>query len=137
MSISFIMACLLSFKVITPLELYYDFSLTVWDLDLWRPFTSLFFQGKFSFSFLFAMFFAYFGLSKVETQLFEKNTYADYLWLCLCLFGSMLVVASILPIYMLGDPFIFAHIYIWCKRRPFEIIQLFFGFKVKSKNILI
>ena len=65
LSATFIMACLLSFQVFSPLELYYDFRTTFFGLELWRPFTSFIFQGKFSFGFLFSMFFAYFGLSRV------------------------------------------------------------------------
>lgn len=129
---AFIIACALSLGFVSAYSLFYTFHATVFELNLWRPITALLFQGKFSFSFIFAMYFCYFGLSRVETEIFTKETYADFLWLCIYLYTGLLVFASIFPIYWLGDGFIFALMYIWCKRRPFETLQLMFGFKAKS-----
>lgn len=50
------------------------------------------------------------------------------------LWGSLVIIASILPLYFAGDAFTFALIYIYCKKRPHEIYTLFFGFQVKSIN---
>ena len=57
------------------------------------------------------------------------------MWLCICLFGSLVVIFSVFTLYFYADAFIFALLYIWCKRRPFETIQVMFGFTFKSKNL--
>lgn len=64
---AFIIACGISLGFLSPYSLYYTFSQTIFDFNIWRPITSLLFQGKFSFPFLFAMYFCYFGISRVET----------------------------------------------------------------------
>ena len=42
------------------------------------------------------------------------------------------LINFIVPVYFLANSFIFALLYIWCKRRPAEIITFYFGIKVKS-----
>lgn len=69
---SFIIACLLSLNIISAYSLFYTFNQTFFDLNIWRVVTTLLFQGKFSFSFIFAMYFCYFGLSRTETEVFTK-----------------------------------------------------------------
>lgn len=54
----------------------------------------------------------------------------SYLWLLL------LSVGIVLDIYFLGNAFTFAMLYIWCKRRPFEVITFFFGIRVKSNQLV-
>lgn len=64
---SFIIACCLSLKFIEGFSLTYTFQTAFLELNLWRPLTALLYQGKFSFPFFFAIYFCYFGISKVET----------------------------------------------------------------------
>lgn len=64
---AFIISVLLSLKLVDGFSLTYTFGTTFYDLHLWRPLTALLYQGKFGFPFFFAMYFAYFGISRVET----------------------------------------------------------------------
>lgn len=132
LTVSFVLAALLSLEFVSPNSMYYTLETTFPTLQLWRPLTTLFYQGKLDFNFLFAAYFAYFGLSHVQTDLFEKKTYADFIWLVTYLYGSLLVLASIFSLYFIGDAFIFALLYIWCKKKPFQTVYFFFGFKCKS-----
>jgi Der1-like family len=45
--------------------LFYTFNTAFLELNIWRPFTALFFMGKFDFNFIFNIYFAYIALSKV------------------------------------------------------------------------
>lgn len=63
----FILAAVVSLGIVSPYALTYTFKETIFSLQLWRPITAAFFMGKFSFSILFQMYFAYMFLSKTET----------------------------------------------------------------------
>lgn len=114
-----ILALLTTLSLVTPVSLLYTFKTGILNLQVWRLFTTVFFHGKLTFSFIFSMYFAYFAVHNVETQLFDKRTYADFLWLLIYLHFGSLVLASFIGIYFTADSFIFALMYIWCKRRPF------------------
>ena len=132
---AFLLACLVSLKIVSPFLMFFTFNQAVLEFEIWRFLTALFFQGKFSFGFIFSMYFCYFALSKNENDTFQ-NRFPDFLWLCVCMYTVLIVLASLFPLYVFGDAFVFAFLYIWCKRRPFETIRLMFGFAVKSKSIL-
>lgn len=63
---------LVSLRVVAPQILAYTFRTGIMKLQLWRPFTALVFMGKFDFSFLFNIYFAYIAVNKVETQIFSR-----------------------------------------------------------------
>jgi hypothetical protein len=56
-------------------------------------------MGKFSFSFIFNIYFAYIALSKVETLVFTRDNYPDFLWLNVLIFLGCFLIGSILDIY--------------------------------------
>jgi Derlin-2/3 len=93
------MTLLITLQLLNPKLLYYTFSTAILELNLWRPFTALFYMGKFSFSFIFNIYFAFIALSKVETLVFTRDKYADFLWLNVMLFLGCVVVGSILDLY--------------------------------------
>lgn len=83
------------------------------------------------------MYFAYIALMKVETMVFTRDKYADFLWLNVLIFLGCVVIGSILNLFFFSEVYQMAMIYIWCKRFPHEEITLMFGFKVKSKKYLM
>ena len=102
-------------------------------MQIWRLFTSFVAQGPFSFNYIFNAYFAYFAISRVETDLFGRNNYADFLCLVSYLWLTLVLFAIVLDLALLSSAFTFAMLYIWCKKRPFETITFYFGFQVKSK----
>jgi hypothetical protein len=94
-------------------------------------------MGKFDFSFIFNIYFAYIAFMKVETQIFSPERYADFLWLLVLLFIGCTICGSIIDLYFFSNPFLMGLIYVWCKRLPHEEVTFMFGFKVKSKDCLI
>jgi Derlin-2/3 len=107
-------------NILTPYHLYYNFESGILKMQLWRLLTTVLFHGKLSFSFIFSMYFAHFAINNVETQLFDRRTsWADFLWLLILLHFAGIVIASFFAIYFTSDAFVFALMYIWCKRRPF------------------
>ncbi len=126
------MTLLITLGIVTPKLLFYTPSLAFLELNLWRPFTALFFMGKFSFGFIFNMYFAFIAISKVETLVFTRDKYADFLWLNVCIYLGCLIFGSIIDLFFFAETYQMAMIYIWCKRFPHEEITLMFGFRVKS-----
>lgn len=127
------MTLLITLGVLHPKMLYYTPSAAFLELNIWRPFTALFYMGKFSFGFIFNMYFAFIAISKVETLVFTRDRYADFLWLNVVIFLGCLLIGSVLDLYFFAEAYQMAMIYIWCKRFPHEEITLMFGFRVKSK----
>jgi hypothetical protein len=125
---------LISLRLVGPLMLLYSFEATFFKLQLWRPFTAIVFMGKFDFGFIFNIYFAYTAISKVETQVFSKERYADFLWLLILLFTGCLLLGSIFNLMVFTEVFLMSLIYIWCKRMPHEEIRILFGMVVKSKH---
>jgi hypothetical protein len=60
----FILAALVSLGITSPYSLIHSFEDTFMKFQIWRAITAGFFMGKFSFSILFSMYFAYIFLSK-------------------------------------------------------------------------
>jgi Derlin-2/3 len=59
---SALISVLITTEVISIHKLYYTFSDTVYNFELWRPITSLLFLGNFGIYFIFKAYFAYFAL---------------------------------------------------------------------------
>jgi hypothetical protein len=89
-------------------------------------------MGKFDFGFIFSCYFAYIALMKVETMIFSRERYADFLWFLILVFFGCLIVGSIINIFFFTQAFLMANIYLWCKRLPHEEITFMFGWRVKS-----
>ena len=132
LSVCVVMTLLVTLKVVAPQILAYTFGTGIMKLQLWRPFTALVFMGKFDFSFIFNAYFAYIAVSKVETQIFSRERYDDFLWLTILLATGCTIIGSIFDLYFFTDVFLMALIYIWCKRLPHEEIRILFGLVVKS-----
>jgi len=65
LAVCVVMTLLITLGVINPMLLYYTPSLTFLEFNIWRPFTALFFMGKFDFGFIFSLYFAFMALNKV------------------------------------------------------------------------
>jgi len=61
-----------SLGLLNPLQLFYTFESAIWNLQIWRIFTSFFFMGKFNFGTIFNIYFAFIALNKVETVVFNR-----------------------------------------------------------------
>jgi nicotinamide riboside transporter PnuC len=48
-------------------------------------------------------------------------------------FWVVVLFSSLYDIYFLVDPVVFALIYVWSKKKPFQTIRLVFGISMQSK----
>ena len=99
LAICTVFTLLITLQVLNPIILFYTFRTAFMEFNIWRPFTALFYMGKFSFGFIFNMYFAFIAISKVETMVFTRDKYADFLWLNVLIFLCCVVIGSILDLY--------------------------------------
>lgn len=53
------------------------------------------------------------------------------------LFTMMAFAGSLVDLYFISDGFLFALIYIWCKIKPFNRVNLMLGISMESKSFII
>jgi len=75
-------------------------------------------MGKLDIDFLFSFYLAYHALIMVETKVFPRDKYADFLWLIVLLFLGCIIFGSVLDLYFFTDPFLMGIVYIWGKWLP-------------------
>jgi hypothetical protein len=49
----------------------------------------------------------------------------------------MILAASFVDIYFIADGFFLAIIYIWCKTKPFQVLNFILGINLTSKSMFI
>ena len=110
-----------------------DWHAVIYNFNIWRLFTTFFFIGPFSMSFLFGMMMIYYSVNAIEE--YFANRHADL--------GTMLVFNAIMAMAfatLSGDyavmesPFMFSLIYVWAKYVPDRQMSIW-GFPIMSINL--
>ena len=110
-------ACAL--ELVSPLALYFDAQLVLFDLQLWRVVTNFFFFGGFGLDFFFHMFFLVRYCRLLEEGIFRERT-ADFL--VMLLFGAAFLccVAPFINVPpFLGSSLAFMMVYLWARLNPY------------------
>lgn len=125
---------LVQLEILNPGLLVLNWPLVVNKLQVWRLLTCVTFFGKFSFQFMFQLYFFSSFSSKLEqNEIFTRP--GDYLFfllvqiLLLCVLSLALAWPTGLP--MLGPSLTFAIIYYWSRREPYAMLS-FFSFAIKG-----
>eukprot|EP00382_Lankesteria_abbotti_P002498 CAMPEP_0113849788 /NCGR_PEP_ID=MMETSP0372-20130328/3387_1 /TAXON_ID=340204 /ORGANISM="Lankesteria abbotti" /LENGTH=281 /DNA_ID=CAMNT_0000819741 /DNA_START=136 /DNA_END=981 /DNA_ORIENTATION=+ /assembly_acc=CAM_ASM_000359 len=105
-------------------------------LQIWRLFTDFFFIGKFSFSWIFTMYFLITFSSKLEqNEIFSSSTPGAYLYFILIQMLTLDCVSGLLfwPTgkMVMGPSLHFAIIYYWSRREPWAPVGLW-GFTLAA-----
>ncbi|RKO97825.1 hypothetical protein CXG81DRAFT_2083, partial [Caulochytrium protostelioides] len=121
------LACQLD--LLSPLQLYFNWSLIVNNGETWRLLSSFLYFGPLSIDFLFHMFFLGRYSRMLEEGSFQGRG-ADYLWMvvgigmCGMVLLSPLLNARTTSLPFLSSPLTFMLVYVWSRRNPY--IQLNF-----------
>jgi len=121
------MCCLTSlaitFKFITPFNLYLNFTLVLEEYQFWRLVTNFCYFDAFGVNFCFHMHFLYMYFRRLEEHYFHNRT-GDFFFMIL--FGAtiMIVAAYFLSIIFLSLPMLLYVLYVWCRRNPFEQLHI-------------
>lgn len=129
---------LVSFGVLNPGYLYFDWTSFFKGLEVWRIITQFLFFGKFSFNFLISMVILYDPRSvqycrPLEAHPSFEEKYPEFIW-CVVLLSSMLICFShYADLYFLGQSMVFAIMYVWSRKDPDQILSMW-SFQFKSED---
>jgi hypothetical protein len=134
---SAVLAAAVSFKFLSPLTLYWNWSLTTTRGEWWRPFTALVFVDEFGVNWFFMMHFIYFYWRHLEEHHYMRRS-AEFL---LFLIAASICVIAVNAIVFDGALAFLAHtlvdvvVYSWSRRFPDELLS-FFGLVEFSSSYL-
>eukprot|EP00759_Apiculatamorpha_spiralis_P007504 PhF_6_TR1462/c0_g1_i1/m.2633/K13989/DERL2_3; Derlin-2/3 len=123
MTLCFLMAGALSFKFVTPFNLYLNFPLIMEDHQVWRLISNFCYFESFGINFLFHMHFMYMYFRRLEEHYFHNRT-ADFFTMLLFGATTMLIAAYFFNIIFLSFPFLLFVLYVWCRRNPYEHLHI-------------
>lgn len=130
----FITTVLVQLEILNPQLIALNWQLVINKLQIWRLLTSVCFFGKFSFGFMFQLyFFSSYGSKLESNEIFAQP--GDYLFFLITVIIFLDAISLILawPTGMptLGPSLVFAIIYYWSRREPYAQLS-FFSFGIKG-----
>jgi len=134
LTVIFCTTVLAQLEILNPMLLALNWPLVINKLQVWRLLTSVCFFGKFSFQFIFQLYFFSSFSSKLEAnEIFAQP--GDYLFFLLVQILLLDVISLCLAwpngFPMLGPSLVFAILYYWSRREPYAILN-FFSFTIKG-----
>ncbi|KFM74347.1 Derlin-1, partial [Stegodyphus mimosarum] len=133
-SLSIFFPLLGRFGLVNPMHLILDYSSFIHRFQIWRPVTAVFFYPlgpNSAFSYLMNLYFLYNYSVRLETGLFAGRP-ADYLFLLLFNWITLVVSGLMLNLWLLMDPMILSILYIWCQFNKDTIVNFWFGTQFKA-----
>eukprot|EP00929_Paragymnodinium_shiwhaense_P121070 TRINITY_DN93185_c0_g1_i1.p1 TRINITY_DN93185_c0_g1~~TRINITY_DN93185_c0_g1_i1.p1 ORF type:complete len:262 (-),score=65.98 TRINITY_DN93185_c0_g1_i1:122-907(-) len=121
-------------EILNPMLISLNWPLVINKLQVWRLLTPVLFFGKFSFNFLFQLYFFTSFSSKLEQNEIMAQP-GDYLFflliqiLLLCVLSLVLAWPTGFP--FLGTSLVFAIIYYWSRREPYASLNMW-SFNIKG-----
>ncbi|TKR64470.1 hypothetical protein L596_024996 [Steinernema carpocapsae] len=111
-------------ELISPLQLYFNWNLIVYDLQLWRLMTSFCYFGSFGFSFFFNLMFTHRYCQMLEEGSFRGKT-SDFVFMFLFGMAFMIICGIFVSQLFLGQAFTIMLVYVWSRRNPYLRMNFF------------
>ena len=134
LSSAVILAAAVNFNLVSAYDLAFNWSLIYGKFQIWRLFSCFLFVGTFSFNFLMHVYMLYQNCYRYEINPFNTGaggTSSDFLWMLLFGICVLSFIATIFSLPFLGEPFLYLIMYVWCRREPEAVLNIF-GFKFKA-----
>lgn len=131
---SVIVPLLARFGLLNPMWLILNFQKTVYEFQVWRPITSLFYfpiTPMTGFHYLIMLYFMYSYSRRLDEGIFDGRP-ADYMFMLLFCWILLVIVGFIAPLMMLMDPMVLAVLYVWCQLNRDTIVSFWFGTQFKA-----
>ncbi|XP_002734718.1 derlin-1-like [Saccoglossus kowalevskii] len=131
---SVVLPLLAKFGLLNPMYLILNFHFVVYNFQIWRPITSLFYypiMPQTGFHYLINLYFLYNYSVRLETGIFDGKP-ADYLFMLLFNWICLVIIGFIAPLMILMDPMILSVLYVWCQLNRDMIVQFWFGTQFKA-----
>lgn len=120
--------------LVNMMYLFLHFESVVYKFQFWRPVTAVLFyplSGGKGFHYLLNMYFLYSYSTRLETGIFDGKP-AEYLFMLLFNWISLVIIGLIGEIYLLMDPMVLSVLYVWCQLNKDQIVQFWFGTQFKA-----
>jgi len=132
MTASFGATLLTQMEFISPDRIHLSYESIFENFEVWRTVTNFCYFGKFSFPFVFSMFFLIRYGKELEAKRFEGRS-ADFLW-CLAFTGLIQIVINY---FMFGMPFLSQSmlsviVYVWAREYADQILSMFGLFNIQG-----
>jgi Derlin-2/3 len=124
----------ITFNMINPVDVVLDYQYLVKKFHIWRLFTPFIFAGPFSFNFLMHTVVLYENCRNYEVNPFNTGgggTSADFLWMVIMGMLVFIVIGIYLEIYVMSEAILFMILYVWSRRDPTSIRNIF-GFRFQG-----
>lgn len=135
---SLTISTLVTFGLLNFRDLYLDI-FEVYNLEVWRLFTSFIFFGEFgigltcSLILLYGLFSTHF-CKLLETHSSFAGNFADF-FTCISFMSFVIALTNLaIPVSWPGDGLLIGIVYIWCKRDPEVTVIFQIGFLVKARH---
>lgn len=122
------------FGILNPAYLILEYNAFIHRFQIWRPITALFFfplGPNTAFSYMLNMYFLYNYSVRLEQGLFAGRP-ADYFFLLLFNWATLVIIALAFNIWMLMEPMILSVLYIWCQVNKDSIVNFWFGTQFRA-----
>ncbi|OWF51050.1 derlin-1-like [Mizuhopecten yessoensis] len=131
---SVVVPILARFGILNPMWLFLHFESVVYKFQFWRPLTSVLFypiSGGNGFHYLINLYFLYSYSTRLETGIFDGKP-AEYLFMLLFNWLSLVIIGLIGEIFLLMDPMVLSVLYVWCQLNKDTVVQFWFGTQFKA-----
>lgn len=129
-----LLAAAITFNMVNPVDVILDSHYLFKKFHIWRLFTPFIFAGPFSFNFLMHTVVLYENCRNYEANPFNTGaggTSADFLWMVIIGMLIFTVVGIYLEIYVMSEAILFMILYVWSRREP-QSIRNIFGFRFQG-----
>jgi Derlin-2/3 len=131
MASAFAISIGITFDLVSPLSLYLGPS-QVWQRgEYWRLLTTFLYFGQLDVGFFFNMHFLYFYCRRLEEHFYFNRT-GEYVCLLLTAAAALVGLSLVVPTMFLSQPMIMVILYIWARRFPDELLNVYGVFTVTS-----
>ncbi|EGD80494.1 hypothetical protein PTSG_01086 [Salpingoeca rosetta] len=121
-----------NFGLLPVRALILDFYDVWYNFAIWRLVTSVFFFGKLGFPFLINVYFLYNYSMRIETAGLYDRQPADYVFMLLVHWVTLLVIGYFLALPIIGIPLVLAIMHVWCNVNPDVPVRFWFGLTFKA-----
>jgi len=122
------------FGLLNPGYLVLEYSAFIHRFQIWRPITALFYfplGPNTAFAYLLNLYFLYNYSVRLETGLFAGRP-ADYCFLLLFNWLSLVVLGLAFKVWFLMEPMILSVLYLWCQINKDTVVSFWFGTQFKA-----
>ena len=121
---SVLVSLLVFTKSIDPYSITYTFKTTLFELNLWRPFTAILYLGRINILLPFQFFFAFLAFRQGTARVFGDRKKADFVWTLILSVIMLSVFSTFINLYFYANSFIMILLMMWAVQYPTDRLTI-------------